>query len=101
MEARMRTSALNYLERKEAKGILALVALNKIVPKAEMRKSIVIGRLKTTYHWRSRKNLWGRFGGGWNWELGLQIGGTTVILNCLIFSLTFTWAKRAMKQNGN
>ncbi len=93
MEARIRTPALNYIERKEAKGILALVAINKIFPKTEIRKTVYIGRLKVEYHWRSSKNLWGRFGGGWNWELGLQIGGSTIIVNCLIFSLTFSWYK--------
>lgn len=37
--------------------------------------------------YRSGKNAWGRFGGGWNYELGIQIGERTIILKFLIFML--------------
>lgn len=36
---------------------------------------------------RSNKNLMGRFGGGWRYSLGILIGGSTVILNCLVFTI--------------
>jgi hypothetical protein len=39
------------------------------------------------YNRRSKDNLWGRFGGGWNWELGFQAGGRTVIVNLLVASV--------------
>lgn len=29
----------------------------------------------------------GRFGGGWQYKLGVDFGGSTVILNCLVFSI--------------
>lgn len=35
----------------------------------------------------SRHHAWGRFGGGWNWILGFQAGGSTLILNLLTFSV--------------
>jgi len=34
--------------------------------------------------YRSKENLWGRFGGGWNWKLGFQAGGSTVIISLLV-----------------
>lgn len=36
---------------------------------------------------------WGRFGGGWQYKLGFQIGGTTVILNLLVATLSIRKAK--------
>lgn len=34
------------------------------------------------YGWKPTKGM-GRFGGGWNWELGVSIGRASVILNLL------------------
>lgn len=34
------------------------------------------------YGWKPTKGV-GRFGGGWNWELGINIGGSTVVFNLL------------------
>jgi len=53
-----------------------------------------VGRLELGFSWTSKKNLWGRFGGGWNWKLGFQSGGRTLILNLLVFSLRFTINER-------
>lgn len=36
---------------------------------------------------RPKSALWGRFGGGWNWSLGFQAGGRTLIVNLLTFSV--------------
>ena len=83
----------------EQKGILAVVELNKIVPRLEVKKEWRLGRLRFVYNWRSKKNLWGRFGGGWNWELGFMAGGKTVILNLLVASLRISWHEEA-KPNG-
>jgi hypothetical protein len=73
---------------------VGIMRLNKLLPGQEITKKFSIGRLEITFNWRSRKNLWGRFGGGWNWELGFQIGSTTVIVNLLIFSLRFYLKKK-------
>jgi hypothetical protein len=82
----------------EDKGILALAHLNKVLPKTEVLKKWRVGRLNIQYHWRSKKNFMGRFGGGWNWELGFQASGRTVILNCLVFTLRFdTYGKPEAK----
>ena len=42
-----------------------------------------------TFSWRSRKNPMGRFGGGWQWKIGVQIGGRTTIVSMLICELRF------------
>jgi hypothetical protein len=42
-------------------------------------------RLEITFEWRSKEQLWGRFGGGWNWELGFKAGERTIIFYFLIF----------------
>lgn len=48
-----------------------------------------IGRLKVRFERRSSREIWGRFGGGWNWSLGFKAGGSTLILLLLIASLRF------------
>lgn len=50
-----------------------------------------VGRLEFTYERRGSDNLMGRFGGGWNWELGFVAGGRTIILNLLVSSLRIHW----------
>jgi hypothetical protein len=77
----------------EEKFIIEVCRANKITPRKEINKSWAVGRLCIGFTWRSKKNFWGRFGGGWNWELGFQAGGNTLILNILICSLTFCWKK--------
>ena len=62
---------------------------NRTRKRIEIRKQTQIGRLKMTFHWRSKKNPMGRFGGGWNWELGFQVGSRTTIVNLLVCSLRF------------
>lgn len=37
--------------------------------------------------WKSAHNTYGRFGSGWNWVVGLQIGKTAIILNLLVLSI--------------
>jgi hypothetical protein len=55
---------------------------------------ITIGRIEITFLWRSRKSILGRFGGGWNWNLGFQAGGNTLILNLLVFSIIFAFLRK-------
>jgi len=46
-----------------------------------------LGRLRFKYERRSKGNAMGRFGGGWNWNIGVQVGGATTIINLLVASL--------------
>lgn len=48
-------------------------------------------RLK--FQWKCTQG-WGRFGGGWQWELGFQIGGSTIIINLLFCSLRIDKKKK-------
>ncbi len=50
-------------------------------------KKFSIGRLKVHIELRTSKNLWGRFGGGWNWKLGFQASRSTIILSLLVFTI--------------
>lgn len=72
---------------------IGIIRLNQMEKKQEVRKTFRIGRLGLTYHWQSKKSLWGRFGGGWNWEFGFVAGGREIIFNLLICSLRFSVAK--------
>jgi len=42
---------------------------------------------------RPKDALWGRFGGGWNWKLGFQIGSTTLIVSLLVAELRFDFSQ--------
>lgn len=64
---------------------------NKIIG---LELELSICRFKIEFEFKSSKNLCGRFGGGWNWKLGFQLGGKTLILNFLIFSISFSWIKK-------
>jgi hypothetical protein len=43
---------------------------------------MILGRRVTWNHRPSTKkgNPWGRFGGGWDWHIGIQGGGSTVLV---------------------
>lgn len=40
-----------------------------------------------------KRGLWDRFGGGWKWSLGVRVGGSTVLIDCLTFTVSITGAK--------
>jgi len=45
------------------------------------------------YQRRPASNLWGRFGGGWQWKVGIDVGGQSVIFNLLVATLRIDPAK--------
>ncbi|MGW8593202.1 hypothetical protein ACWGLC_16045 [Dietzia sp. NPDC055877] len=45
------------------------------------------GRYAFKYEHRSTDNAMGRFGGGWDWELGFQASRNELIVNMLVASL--------------
>ena len=51
------------------------------------------GRFMVGISWRSGKGIMGRFGGGWQWKLGLQGSWSTVILSLLILEIRISWYK--------
>lgn len=37
--------------------------------------------------WRRNDGWMGRFGGGWNWKLGIQVGGATAIISLVVLEV--------------
>jgi len=62
------------------------------------RRNLVVGGRKVLIQWRDPQNPLGRFGGGWQYEAGIQIGGSTVIVNLGVFSVRID---RRRRKNGN
>lgn len=50
-------------------------------------KAVQIGKVRIKYEHRGPDCMRGRFGGGWNWELGFQYSSGTLIINLLTFSI--------------
>lgn len=48
-----------------------------------------LGRLSIGLLYRRADGCMGRFGGGWNWKLGIQASGRSVILSLLVFTVRF------------
>jgi len=42
---------------------------------------------KARFQQKSKNDAWGRFGGGWNWKVGAQCGGTTLIIDVFVMSI--------------
>lgn len=57
--------------------------------------SFKLGRLKIRASYRSSKSFMGRFGGGWNWKLAIQIGGTVIYLALILVEITISWGRDA------
>lgn len=55
-----------------------------------IRRWTVFG-VKITFSWRSPRSLMGRFGGGWNWKIGVQAGGGTMLFSLLVAELVISW----------
>lgn len=51
-------------------------------------RSWTFGRWKVHVRWRRGDGIMGRFGGGWQWELGVQVGGSTVLFNLVFLSVS-------------
>lgn len=57
-------------------------------------------RLSVRVSWRSSESIMGRFGGGWNWKLGLQAGGRSLIVSLLVLEIIFRLNKKEESQEG-
>ena len=44
-----------------------------------------------TIEQRKANNFTGRFGGGWQWKLGIQASGSTVIISLFVMEISITW----------
>ena len=50
-----------------------------------------VWKLFITTRIRSKKCIMGRFGGGWNWKLGVCFGTKKVIVDAFITEITIEW----------
>jgi hypothetical protein len=50
-------------------------------------RKLTVGRWYLGISWRRSDGCMGRFGGGWNWKLGFQAGGSSVILSLLVLEV--------------
>jgi hypothetical protein len=78
--------------------VLRIRRYNREHPPVEIRKEKTVFGFRFVFNWRSKNNLWGRFGGGWNWKFGFQAGGSSIIFDLLICSLRITKAARLQNQ---
>lgn len=60
---------------------------------SEVRKRWEIGRLTIGFSFRSSHTPTGRFGGGWNLNLGVQIGGLCIIFSLLVCEIRVSWTR--------
>jgi hypothetical protein len=56
-------------------------------------RTLKLGRLEVQARMRRNDGFMGRFGGGWNWELGFQIGRRCLLINLLVMSVRFTYTE--------
>lgn len=49
------------------------------------------------FEMKSSKGIMGRFGGGWNWKVGIQVGGKTIIIYLLVASLWISYKNKKEK----
>jgi len=58
-----------------------------------INKSWSFYRFKTTLRMTNGQGIMGRFGGGWNWKLGIMIGKKTVIFDIIILSIRIDYSQ--------
>lgn len=54
----------------------------------------VFWRIKFHALMRDGSGLMGRFGGGWQWALGIELSRTTILLNLFVMTITFHWMSK-------
>ncbi len=50
-----------------------------------------------SFSWRDKKG-WGRFGAGWQWAVGVQMGPSSILFNCLVCQIKFSKRWEASNQ---
>lgn len=86
------TPAADEHRKIDVSRALAFVRAAKSIPEwfstTAIDKRWTLGRLAIRFHMRRSDGLMGRFGGGWNWKFGVQVGGSTTIVSLLIADMT-------------
>lgn len=63
----------------------------------EIKKSFVFAGFDFKFTALSKNHFWGRFGGGWNFYLGIKIGGRTAYIGLGIASLRISRINKESK----
>jgi hypothetical protein len=58
-----------------------------------INRRMQIGHLRMSLSWCKKSNFMGRFGGGWNWKVGVQVGGACIIISLLVLMVRFEWVR--------
>lgn len=92
----MRSKIDDVIPVNEQKGILAVCAANRLEKKREIHKEWKTSYLKITFHWGDPNAFWARFGGGWNWKIGVQVstGLRSWVFSFLVFAVTIHLPKK-------
>ena len=53
-------------------------------------RTVRLGRVSVRLFMRRSDGIMGRFGGGWNWKIGIQWGKTTCIMSLLVMEVIVT-----------
>lgn len=83
---------------KDEKGWLEFARFRKEYDKdnkvLSIKKDWEISRLKISFSFKSRRAFMGRFGGGWNWKVGVQGSGNQWIFSLLTCTVSFYWKSK-------
>ncbi|KKN81375.1 hypothetical protein LCGC14_0319880 [marine sediment metagenome] len=74
----------------KAEFAAAMVEHNEAHPQRSSERHWSMAGFEFNYERRDPKHHWGRFGGGWDYRLGIDVGGSTVIVNLLVASVQIT-----------
>lgn len=50
--------------------------------------------IKFHFTWRDASGIMGRFGGGWNWKVGVQWGKSDALFSLFVCELSVSWYKK-------
>ena len=83
------------LSRSEHAAIGFMRYNRAVAHEGHKRVSFDVAGLSIRIEHRHPSKLWGRFGGGWQWKLGVQVsqGWGAVILNFLVFTVRICRSK--------
>jgi hypothetical protein len=61
--------------------------MESLTNEREIHKNCGIGNLRLSFRWGDKTSGLGRFGGGWQWALGIKASRRSFILYLLVFSV--------------
>ena len=87
---------MNLRQQKKSKRFsIHLKKMNEMFKEFDIRKTLILPtfRIRIVFNWRKSK-LWGRFGGGWNWQVGVQWTLKTYFFNLLFCTIRISFESK-------